>query len=71
MKILVYEPQQRLSPRRILAHPFFDELRKDDTFLPRGYAEPIKLPNLFDFNDFELQILGEFADKIKPEEIIE
>ena len=71
MKILVYEPQQRLSPRRILAHQFFNELRNDETFLPRGFTEPIKLPNLFDFNDFELQILGEFADKIKPKKVAE
>ncbi|CAR26842.1 hypothetical protein ZYGR_0I01140 [Zygosaccharomyces rouxii] len=66
MKILVYEPQLRLSPRRILAHPFFDDLRREEYFFPRGQTQPVRLPNLFDFNDFELQILREFTDKIRP-----
>lgn len=66
MKILTYEPQQRLSPRKILAHPFFDDLRGDPSFVPRGELEPVAIPNLFDFDEFELQIIGDFLDTIKP-----
>lgn len=65
-KVLVYDPQSRLSPRRIMAHPFFDELRLENYFFPRDHSEPVKLPDLFSFSDFELHILGEFADLIKP-----
>lgn len=66
MKVLVYEPQLRLSPRRIMAHPFFEDLKKEEYFFPRGQTQPVHLPNLFDFSEFELQVLAEFVDKIKP-----
>lgn len=66
MKVLVYEPQARLSPRRILAHPFFDDLRKEQYFFPRDHTQPIHLPDLFNFNDFESQVLGEFANQVAP-----
>lgn len=66
MNVLVYEPQLRLSPRRIMAHRFFDDLRNEEYFFPRGQSQPVRLPNLFDFSEFELQVLGEFVDKIKP-----
>ncbi|CCK67822.1 serine/threonine protein kinase YGK3 KNAG_0A01330 [Huiozyma naganishii CBS 8797] len=66
MKVLVYEPQTRLSPRRILAHPFFDDLRREKYFFPRDHAQPVNLPDLFNFNEFELQILGDFAERVKP-----
>lgn len=57
MKVLVYEPEKRLSPRRILAHTFFDELRADQFFIPRGASHPVALPGLFDFSPFELQVI--------------
>lgn len=66
MKVLVYEPTERLTPRRILAHSFFNELREEKYFLPRGKTEPILLPELFDFSEFETKILGEFNDEVKP-----
>lgn len=68
MKVLVYEPERRLSPRRILAHPFFEDLRRERYFFPRGHTQPKYLPPLFDFSQFELQVLGEMADLIVPNE---
>jgi glycogen synthase kinase 3 beta len=35
-KILVYNPERRLSPLETLLHPFFDELRDKSTKLPNG-----------------------------------
>lgn len=64
MKVLVYEPQLRLSPRRILAHEFFDDLRIDNQFVPRDSTTPILLPKLFNFSNFELDVIGELRDKI-------
>ena len=33
-KLLVFEPNKRLPPLEICAHPFFDELRDENTRLP-------------------------------------
>ncbi|CCE66296.1 hypothetical protein TPHA_0P01380 [Tetrapisispora phaffii CBS 4417] len=68
MKILVYEPQSRLSPRRIMAHQFFDELRNEAYFFPRGETQPVRLPELFNFSEFELRVIGDLVNKIKPQE---
>lgn len=64
MRILVYEPEKRASPRRVLCHPFFHELKKD-TFqvYPRGSSEPIRL-NLFNFSNYELELLGPLKDEL-------
>ena len=35
-KILVYDPNNRLSAIEICAHPFFDTLRDESTVLPNG-----------------------------------
>lgn len=64
MRVLVYEPDQRLSPRRILAHDFFNDLRIDNQFVPRGSSSPILLPKLFNFSKFELDVIGELKDQI-------
>lgn len=64
MKVLVFEPENRLSPRRILAHQFFDDLRVDSQFVPRGSSAPVQLPKLFNFSSFELDVIGEFRDSI-------
>ncbi|CCH58566.1 hypothetical protein TBLA_0A07770 [Henningerozyma blattae CBS 6284] len=66
MKVLVYDPVERLQPKNILAHSFFDDLRNEKYFLPRGKTQPILLPNLFDFDDLELKILGDLIENIKP-----
>jgi len=64
LKILVYDPEVRASPRRVLVHPFFDELKKKDfQVYPRGSQEPIRL-NLFDFSKLELDLLGPLKDQL-------
>lgn len=64
MKILVYDPDFRALPRRVLVHPFFDELKqKDFTVHPRGTTEPISL-NLFNFSKYELELLGPLKDEL-------
>lgn len=64
MKILVYDPEVRSSPRRILVHPFFHELKRDKfQVYPRGALEPITL-NLLNFSNYELQLLGSLKDEL-------
>lgn len=64
MKILVYEPEKRASPRRVLTHPFFYELKKPDfQVFPRGSSEPIKL-DLFNFSEFELELIGSLKNDV-------
>lgn len=64
MNVLVYEPQKRLSPRRIMAHPFFDDLRIDNQFVPRGATGPVPLPKLFNFSHFELDVIGSLLPQV-------
>lgn len=64
MKILVYDPDFRILPRRVLVHPFFHELkRKDFQVHPRGSSEAISL-NLFNFSKYELELLGPLKDEL-------
>lgn len=64
LKILVYDPELRASPRRILVHQFFHELKKPDfQVYPRGSSEPITL-NLFNFSEYELELLGPLKDEL-------
>ena len=51
-KLLVYEPDKRLTPYAALCHPYFDELGKKDLELPDGE----KLPShLFEFLPCEIK----------------
>lgn len=43
-KLLVYNPKQRLTPLEALAHPVFDELRKQNFQI-----QECKIPDLFNF----------------------
>lgn len=64
MKILVYDPELRSSPRRILVHPFFHELKRENfQVYPRGAPEPITL-NLFNFSNYELELLGDLKEEL-------
>lgn len=64
MKILVYDPEIRASPRKVLVHPFFDELKVDNfQVFPRGSNESINL-DLFNFSDYELQLMGDLKDQL-------
>lgn len=42
-KVLVYEPEKRLSPLEACTHPFFDELRNENMTLPNGNRLPLSL----------------------------
>ena len=50
-KLLVYEPDSRLSPYKALCHPYFDDLRNDDIQLPNGKPLP---SHLFKFKKCEI-----------------
>lgn len=64
LKILVYDPDFRASPRSVLVHPFFYELKKENfKVYPRGASEPISL-NLFNFSKYELELLGPLKDEL-------
>jgi len=54
-KLLVYTPDQRITPLQSCGHAFFDELRDPNTKLPNGRA----LPTLFDFSAEEMRMGGE------------
>ena len=63
-KFLVYKPGERITPFDALAHPFFDDLRKEGAVLPDG-----KRPaHIFDWTEQELQIMGEkdLTNKLYP-----
>ena len=51
-KMLMYAPDKRTKPLYLLGHPFFDELRNQNTKLENGKD----LPDLFNFNKIELGI---------------
>lgn len=50
-KLLVYNPERRMTPIEALQHSFFDELRDQQTRLPNGNP----LPPLFDFTNEEIK----------------
>lgn len=43
-KVLIYDPNERLTPLEVLIHPYFDEIKKEGFSID---GNPI--PNLFDF----------------------
>ena len=51
-KMLMFAPDKRTKPIYLLGHPFFDELRNQNTKLENGKD----LPDLFNFNKVELGI---------------
>ena len=66
-KLLVYIPQNRLTgilieciewclAAQVLNHPFFDELKEQETRLENGN----RLPDLFNFNETEMKIDSKF-----------
>ena len=50
-KLLVYEPETRLSPYKALCHPYFDDLRQNDIKLPNGKPLP---SHIFKFKQCEI-----------------
>jgi len=59
---LVYEPELRAKPLKILTHPFFDELRNQNTVLPNGKP----LIDLFNFSPEEIKYDSESVEKFIP-----
>jgi len=60
--VLVYEPNLRIKPLKILLHPFFDELRLQTTLLPNGTP----LPDLFNFSPEEIKCDADSCEKLVP-----
>jgi len=60
-KILVYDPQKRISALDIMAHPFYDELRNSEV---NNNGKSI-VPQIFDFNEFEIQSYTNSSSKQK------
>lgn len=46
-KVLQYSPVKRLTPFEALMHPFFDELRHEETY--KKLKRECNIPKLFDF----------------------
>ena len=60
-KLLVYEPNKRLTPYQALNHPFFDDLKKKDFKLPNGNHIP---KHIFQFQECEFQYDKENINKL-------
>ena len=60
-KLLVYEPNKRLTPYQALNHPFFDDMKKKDFKLPNGKALP---KHIFQFKECEIQYDKENINKL-------
>ncbi|EDV42047.1 uncharacterized protein Dana_GF17782 [Drosophila ananassae] len=62
-KMLIYSPNQRVTPLMGCAHPFFDELRHDPhQQLPNGRT----IPPLFNFTEYERTIEPEAMSLLQP-----
>lgn len=67
MNVLQYDPVKRYTPVQIMAHKFFDDLRKPDfEWFPRGYTDdaPAPVPSFFNFSSFELDLIGNLLPTI-------
>lgn len=62
-KLLIYEPNLRPKPLKILLHPFFDELRQKDTKTPDNQNITFEL---FNFSKEECKLDKETVDKLIP-----
>ena len=60
-KLLVYEPEKRLTPYQALNHPFFDDMKKKDFKLPNGNHIP---KHIFQFQECEFQYDKENINKL-------
>lgn len=61
-KVLVYPPHERLRPLEALLHPFFNELRNQNTKINDS-----ALPDLFNFSPEEIKTQPELISKLIPE----
>ncbi|XP_060648546.1 glycogen synthase kinase-3 [Drosophila nasuta] len=62
-KLLIYSPNERISPLQACAHSFFDELRNEpNQQLPSGRT----MPPLFNFSDYERTIEPKLMSVLMP-----
>ncbi|EDV91041.1 GH16465 [Drosophila grimshawi] len=67
-KLLIYSPNERISPLMACAHPFFDDLRNQpNQQLPNGRP----LPPLFEFSEYERKIEPKLMPVLLPMESFE
>ena len=60
-KLIVYDPEKRLTPYKALCHPYFDELKKKETKLIK---EKIIPKHLFEFQECEINFDKEDIENI-------
>ncbi|ODQ79924.1 hypothetical protein BABINDRAFT_137420 [Babjeviella inositovora NRRL Y-12698] len=66
MHVLVYEPELRPTPRRIMCHQFFDDLKnREFRVRPRNRTDELSVEHLFRFSDYELQVLGSLTSHLQ------
>ncbi|KAI0319811.1 Pkinase-domain-containing protein [Amylostereum chailletii] len=61
-KLLEYTPEMRLTAVEAMVHPFFDELRAENSTMPNGKD----FPPLFDFTREELSVRPDLIHKLVP-----
>ncbi|OMJ15956.1 Glycogen synthase kinase-3 beta [Smittium culicis] len=64
-KLIEYTPTKRLSSIEAMAHPFFDELRANNSVLHNDQ----RLPQLFDFSLEELSVRPDLAKLLVPQHV--
>ena len=60
-KLLIYDPDKRLTPLQAICHPFFDELKDSKTVLPNGKSVPREL---FEFTREEINSDQDSINKV-------
>ncbi|EJS41821.1 ygk3p [Saccharomyces arboricola H-6] len=66
LNVLTYNSIERWDAKQLMSHEFFDALRNETYFLPRGSNMPVHLPDLFNFSVSEKKTLGEYYGLIVP-----
>jgi glycogen synthase kinase 3 beta len=64
--LLIYEPEKRMKPLEALTHPFFDELREQETF-QNNYSNIINSIFYFTVEDYNQDTNGNIKKKIIPD----
>lgn len=62
---LEYDPDDRDSPKNILTHSFFEDLKKKDKVIYSRFFNPIDKTIIFNFSNFELKLLGSLESELK------
>ena len=62
-RLICYSPQDRITAIEALAHPWFDEIKQQNSKLPENGAD---LPELFNWTAKESQMYAEVLRRIEP-----